>query len=76
MLHDIEESSKTNLDAEAWSQAMTVYFQTAQELMPEDMWRKFTSQLSTNPILRSLAKKMSGESEEDDIMDAEVVPSE
>jgi hypothetical protein len=75
MVQEIEDGSKTNLDAEAWSQAMMVYFQTAQELMPEDMWRKFTSQLSTNPILRSLAKKMAGEPE-DEVIDAEVVPSE
>jgi outer membrane receptor for ferric coprogen and ferric-rhodotorulic acid len=75
MVQDIEDGAKTNLDAEAWSQAMTVYFQTAQEIMPEEMWRKFTSRLSTNPILRSLAKKMAGEPNEE-ILDAEVVLNE
>jgi hypothetical protein len=54
---------------------MTVYFQTAQELMPADMWQKFTGRLSANPILRSLAKRLAGEPE-DEIMDAEVVPNE
>lgn len=75
MLQDMEDASKVNLDAEAWSQAMMVYFETAQELMPAEMWQKFTGRLSANPILRSLAKKLAGEPEEE-IVDAEVVPNE
>jgi hypothetical protein len=75
MVQEIEDGSKKNLDAEAWSQAMTVYFQTAQEIMSDEMWRQFTSRLSTNPILRALTKKMAGEPDEE-ILDAEVVTSE
>lgn len=75
MVQEIEDGARTNLDAEAWSQAMTVYFQTAQEIMSDEMWRSFTSRLSTNPILRSLAKKIAGEADSE-IIDAEVVPNE
>lgn len=58
LLQDIEDRSQQSAGAEMWSEAMMIYFQTAQELMPPDMWEVFSRRLETNPILRDLAERI------------------
>lgn len=58
LLKEIEDTQIGTVDAEVWSEAMMIYFETAQELMPPDMWVEFTRKLGANPILRGLAQKM------------------
>ncbi len=63
-LKEIEDAAQGTLNEEAWSQAMTIYFETAQELMSPDTWQSFVKKLSTNPVLASLARKIQGQEEE------------
>ena len=58
LLKEIEDTQTGSVDAEVWSEAMMIYFETAQELMPPDMWAQFTRKLGANPVLRGLAQKM------------------
>jgi hypothetical protein len=67
-LHDAEQGSQ--VDAEAWSQAMQVYFEVAQELMPEDIWAQFVQRLSVNPVLKAIERKMNSE---DGVIEGEIV---
>jgi hypothetical protein len=67
-LHEAEQGSQ--VDAEAWSQAMQVYFEVAQEVMPEALWMQFVQKLSTNPILKAIEKKMNSE---DGVIEGEIV---
>jgi hypothetical protein len=46
------------LDSEAWSQAMTIYFETARAIMPPDTWFQFTTALASNPILQAISERM------------------
>ena len=72
-LQEIEASSNGGLDSEAWSAAMTVYFETAQQIMPPEMWVEFTEALGKNPILRALQRSMDPNSDQDEVLDAELV---
>jgi hypothetical protein len=56
-LADVEASTPGGIDAEAWSQAMTVYFETAQQVMPPEMWDEFSGRLAVNPILKALVER-------------------
>lgn len=58
LLKEIEDTQIGSVDAEVWSEAMMIYFETAQELMPPQMWTEFTRKLGANPVLRGLAQKM------------------
>lgn len=59
LISDMESDTQAGLDAEAWSEAMTVYFETAREFMDAATWGRFTSALAANPILRSIERKLS-----------------
>lgn len=61
LLKEIEDRSLGSVDTEVWSEAMMIYFQTAQELMPPEMWATFAQRLTTNPVLRGLTEKMARE---------------
>jgi hypothetical protein len=58
MLADVEEKTTGGLDAEAWSEAMMIYFETAREHMDPVAWHRFTTDLAANPILRALQNRM------------------
>jgi hypothetical protein len=58
MIAEIEATTSKGLDAEAWSDAMQVYFETAQQFMDPTTWGRFTRALSVNPILRALEKRL------------------
>lgn len=73
LLADIDAAQETSVDAEAWSQAMTVYFETARQFMPEEMWQRFTSSLASNPILAAIQRRLEAPP---DAVDAEVVTDE
>lgn len=73
LIKEIEESAAGSVDAEAWSQAMTVYFETARLFMPEDMWSRFTTALAGNPILLAIQKRLTAA---EDVMEAEIVEPE
>lgn len=60
LVQQIEENADSDWGSEAWEQAMTVYFETAQALMPEPLWQEFGRRLSSNPILAALARKQEG----------------
>ena len=49
MIKEIEDAASGSIDNEAWSQAMGVYFETAQAIMAPDTWREFIAALSKNP---------------------------
>lgn len=69
-LHEVEQAEKNDQDTEIWAQAMQIYFESARELMSDEMWIKFTSMLTTNPILRRLSRKIEGKDDED-VLDVE-----
>lgn len=68
-LQEVNDRTQAGLDAEAWSQAMQIYFETARQFMPDEMWAQFTQSLTANPILRALARRME---QSDDIIDGEI----
>lgn len=72
-MKEVQDGQSANLDEEAWSQAMAVYFEVAQQMMPPEMWERFAQQLSVNPILRALAKRANNPDES--VVDAEIVES-
>jgi hypothetical protein len=72
LLKDMESELDNNIDAEVWSQAMTVYFETAQKIMPPEMWTQFVGMLEKNPVLASLRRRLES-GPEDETIDAEVV---
>lgn len=57
-LQQIEDETENGVTAEAWAQAMTVYFETARRIMPIGMWQEFTHALTGNPILRAIERKL------------------
>lgn len=69
-LQDVENASKGAEDTEVWGKAMEIYFQTARRYMPDEMWTQFTADLSANPILQQIARKVSG-NEDPNVLDAE-----
>jgi hypothetical protein len=70
-LREVEDNTQAGLDNEAWSEAMQVYFETARHFLSANDWERFTAALSTNPILRSIARRMNGESPDADVLEAE-----
>lgn len=75
MIAEVEAQTQAGLDSEAWSQAMQVYFETAQRFMDPASWAAFSQSLATNPILRAIQARLSPESE-DNVIDADVVAIE
>lgn len=71
LLREMETQAGGDIDAEVWSQAMTVYFETAQKIMPPEMWVQFTTLLAQNPVLVAIQKRL--EATPDDTIDAEIV---
>lgn len=69
LVQQIEDASGEKFDNEAWAQAMTVYFEIVQELMPPDTWSELGRRMADNPILAALKKQADG----DDAIDAEIV---
>lgn len=59
-LAEIEAAAGGSADAEAWAQAMEVYFGEAQKIMQPTQWRAFTESLAHNPVLKALAARING----------------
>lgn len=70
LLREMETQAGGDLDAEVWSQAMTVYFETAQQIMPPEMWTRFTEELARNPVLLAIQRRLEASEEP---IDAEVI---
>jgi hypothetical protein len=58
MVHDVEASTQQGLTNEAWSEAMTVYFDEARQLMDEETWGRFTAALRVNPVLAAIERRL------------------
>jgi hypothetical protein len=58
LMAKVEADTTAGLDAEAWSEAMTIYFETAREVMDPLAWGRFTQALSQNPILSAIERRM------------------
>lgn len=71
LIQDMESSATGSVDSEAWAEAMTIFFETAQKFMPPDAWAQFGNALASNPILAAIQQRLSGQN--DDVLDAEVV---
>lgn len=69
LLKEFEQSAGGQLDAEAWSQAMMRYFEIAQQIMPGEMWERFASALSTDPVLAAIRRRL--EAGQDDAIEGE-----
>lgn len=70
LLQDLDEGTESGVTAEAWTQAMTQYFETARRFMPPGMWHQFTQALTGNPILRAIEQKLAPQ-DPDDVIDVE-----
>lgn len=74
LLEEFKLNETVAADSDAWQEAMTIYFQQAQRIMPAEMWAQFTRSLSVNPQLRALAARLEPEAnQETDVMEAEIV---
>jgi hypothetical protein len=60
-LADAEAATGSDINAEAWSQAMEVYFAAAQSIMNPAQWTQFVRSLRNNPILKALEARISGQ---------------
>jgi hypothetical protein len=74
LIKEIDAESEGGVDGEVWSQAMMVYFETAQSIMPAEMWTRFTEALAVNPVLHSIQRRL--EAAADAPIEAEVVSDE
>lgn len=72
LIKEFEDTAQGNVDTEAWAEAMTIFFETAQNVMPPEMWSQFGSLLSQNPILAAIQNRINGQDQED-VMEGEVV---
>lgn len=66
-LQDVQDKAQGGLDSEAWSVAMTVYFEKAQQFMSPEVWQQFTEALRTDPILRGIAQRAQASEQEEPI---------
>ncbi len=66
-LQDVQDKAQGGFDSEAWSAAMTVYFEHAHALMSPEVWERFTSSLRADPILRAIVQKMQASVDEEPI---------
>jgi hypothetical protein len=76
LLEEFKLNETVTADSDAWQEAMTIYFQQAQEIMPAEMWDKFVRGLSVNPQLRALAARLEpGASQGEEVIEAEIINS-
>lgn len=74
LIKELEGESDGGFDAEVWSEAMVAYFETAQRIMPPEMWHRFTAALAQNPVLLSIQRRL--ESTDPEPLDAEFTVDE
>jgi hypothetical protein len=60
-LAESERQAGGELNQEAWSEAMQVYFTSARQIMSPAQWAEFTRVLHGNPILKALEARISGQ---------------
>lgn len=60
-LAESERVAGGDLNAEAWSQAMEIYFLTAREIMSPTQWHQFTQALRTNDVLNGLINRINSD---------------
>lgn len=74
LIQEIEKSSLGSVEVEAWSEAMMIYFETAQRFMPPEMWEHFVRSLEANPILQAISRRLVAQQQGDlEAIDAEIV---
>ena len=61
LVHEFESQGEGSVTEEVWREAFTVYFTTARDVMPDELWHKFANRLQSNPLLHALARKLNGE---------------
>lgn len=69
LLQEIEAEAIGGIDGEVWISAMTRYFELARQVMPTELWDRFTRALTVDPVLQSLQRRL----EQVTTVDAEVV---
>jgi hypothetical protein len=60
-LAEADKQAGGDINAEAWSQAMEVYFSAARDIMTPVQWQQFARALRTNPLLKALEARLSGQ---------------
>jgi hypothetical protein len=68
---DMNSQQSETGDVSAWQEAMTVYFQEAQKLMPPAVWDEFVRRLMSSPQLKAIAARI--DDSDPQPVDAEVV---
>jgi hypothetical protein len=64
LIQRVEADVPGGLDNEAWSEAMTIYFEEARAAMDPATWSRFTQALSRNPVLRAIERRLSPTAED------------
>jgi hypothetical protein len=75
LIAELEAAAGGSVDAEIWAQAMTRYFEILRDMLPDDLWEAYAARLTTDPVLRSIQKRVEGVSDPD-ALDAEFTEGE
>ena len=68
-LHTVDQTAQEQVDESAWLDSTMVFFEAAQNYVPQEMWESFRREIAENPILRAIAARKN----EEEIVEGEVV---
>jgi hypothetical protein len=71
----MEAASGGQVDGEIWAEAMTRYFEVVRSVVPDDLWEVIGSALMTDPVLKSIQRRIEGATGSEPI-DAEIIEEE
>jgi hypothetical protein len=75
LIAEMEAASGGQVDGEIWAEAMTRYFEVVRSVVPDDLWEVIGSALMTDPVLKSIQRRIEGATGSEPI-DAEIIEEE
>lgn len=75
LIAEMEAAAGGQVDGEIWAEAMTRYFEVVRSVVPDDLWEVIGTALMTDPVLKSIQRRIEGTSEPEPI-DAEFTEGE
>jgi hypothetical protein len=75
LIAEMEAAAGGQVDGEIWAEAMTRYFEVVRSVVPDDLWEVIGTALTTDPVLKSIQRRIEGTQEPEPI-DAEFTEGE
>lgn len=60
LVAEMEAAAGGQIDGEIWAEAMTRYFEVVRSVVPDDLWEVIGSALMTDPVLKSIQRRIEG----------------